>query len=57
MKLLRESLRWRVLRPSLFGTRSRAERRFTVTVPAPRTVSARVAERAVATQSAMPGLR
>jgi len=56
MKLLRDSLRWRALRPQLFGTRSRAERRYTVTVPAPRTVSARVAERVTATPSTLPGL-
>ncbi|AND70023.1 hypothetical protein ATSB10_25690 [Dyella thiooxydans] len=57
MKLLRDSLRWRALRPQLFGMRHRAERRYTVTVPAPRTASVRVAERVVATSSAMSGLR
>jgi hypothetical protein len=57
MKLLRDSLRWRVLRPQLFGVRARSERRYTVTVPAPRNLTARVAERAATTPSAMPGLR
>ena len=57
MKLLRDSLRWRALRAPLFGVRSRAERRYTVTVPAPRNLSARVAERAVAANGALPGLR
>lgn len=57
MKLLRDSLRWRVLRPQLFGVRARSERRYTVTVPAPRNLTARVAERVVITPSAMPGLR
>lgn len=57
MKLLRDSFRWRVLRAPLFGVRPRAERRYTVTVPAPRNAPARVAERAVITPSAMPGLR
>lgn len=56
MKLLRDSFRWRALCPPLFGVRSRAERRYTVTVPAPRSASARVAERAASTPSTLPGL-
>ncbi|MBU6248179.1 MAG: hypothetical protein KGN77_10505 [Xanthomonadaceae bacterium] len=54
MKLLRDSLRWRALRAPLLGVRPRAERRYTVTVPAPRNPSVRAAERATA---AVPGLR
>lgn len=57
MKLLRDSLRWRALRAPLFGVRPRAERRYTVTVPAPRPATARVAERPGSTPSALPDLR
>jgi len=57
MKLLRDSLRWRVLRVPLFGVRSRAERRYTVTVPAPRNLPGRSVERAMVATSVLPGLR
>ncbi len=36
MKLLRDSFRWRVLRPRLFAGRRRDRRVYAVTVPAPR---------------------
>ena len=52
MKLLRDSLRWRALRPRLFAPRPHAERRYAVTVPAPRAVCAGVAERVAQSRSA-----
>jgi hypothetical protein len=57
MKLLRDSFRWRVLRPRLFAARPRANLSYTVTVPAPRASSVRQGERAVSTASVLPGLR
>lgn len=57
MKLLRDSFRWRVLRPRLFAARPRANCLYTVTVPAPRASSVRPGERAVPTASVLPGLR
>ena len=54
MKLLRDSFRWRVLRPRLFAARPRANRLYTVTVPAPRAPSARPGERVA---SVLPALR
>ena len=55
MKLLRESFRWRALRPQLFAGRRRDRRVYVVTVPAPRaTPSARSNERAAT--AALPSL-
>lgn len=55
MKLLRDSFRWRVLRPRLFAARPRADRPYTVTVPAPRACPVRQGERAAS--PVLPGLR
>lgn len=55
MKLLRDSFRWRALRPQLFAGRRRDRRVYVVTVPAPRGAPpARASERAAT--AALPSL-
>lgn len=55
MKLLRDSFRWRALRPQLFASRRRDRRVYVVTVPAPRVAPSARSNECAAT-AALPSL-